>query len=51
MRYSTYWSLVVDGKVIHRSGDFGKLLNYTARHESAEIYYLEPVNGNLVWQK
>lgn len=41
----TKYILTENGKVLHRSGDFYKLLNYTARTKDAIISY----NGVVVW--
>lgn len=43
------WILVEDGKVLHRSGDFNKLLNFTAHTHDAVIYFREIDSANLVW--
>lgn len=39
------YNLIENGKLLHKSGDFAKLLNYTAKTENAVIFY----NGSLVW--
>lgn len=49
MKYSQYWSLVENGRVLHRSSDFGRLLNYTIHTVDAKIYFLEPEMNRLVW--
>ncbi len=47
----TYWTLVEHGKVLHRSGIFGRLISFTAKEETtdAEIYFREPEEKQLVW--
>ena len=44
MKANTYY-LFENGKKIHFSSDFSKLLNYTTDTVNAEIYY----NNNLIW--
>lgn len=42
---SNIYYLIENGKVLHYSGDFHKLLNYTTDTNDAKIYY----NNKLIW--
>lgn len=42
-----YWTLWENGRVLHRSGDFHRLLNFTANTNDAVITFGD--EGSVVW--
>lgn len=44
MKSNVYY-LIENGKILHYSGSFSRLLNFTISTKEAEIYY----NNHLVW--
>lgn len=42
-----YWTLWEDGRILHRSGDFNRLLRFTANTTDAIITFGD--EGSVVW--